>query len=113
MPVPPRPMRLTSLKARLQAVLFEVKLQRARRKRIGAFPARPLEIDEVVQEHRLALEHMEPQGGDWGARRVPSSAKIGKGEREFWRWGSVYKSCEMHARRITDLGGEEAGGAQG
>ena len=75
MPVPPRPMPLKLLNASVpgaESVVLEVELHRvlAGREGLGAFPADALEVDQVPEEHRLALEQVEavaaeaPAGGE-------------------------------------------------
>jgi hypothetical protein len=63
-PVPGRPMPLKLLKASVpdaQAVVLEVEFDgvRAWRQSLRALPLQALQIDQVPQEHRLALEQVE------------------------------------------------------
>ena len=57
-------------RADAEAVIFEVELDRvlAGRQRVGAFPLDPLQVDQVPQEHRLALEQIEAIAGEAPAR---------------------------------------------
>src|SRR5262245_4229915 len=71
-PVPPRPMPLTLLKGergRPQAVVFEVELERvlAGRERIRSFPARALDVEEVIEEHGFAPQYIEPVAAEAAA----------------------------------------------
>ena len=57
-------------RADAEAVILEVELQRvlAGRERLRAFPLDALEVDQVPQEHRLALEQVEAVAGEASAR---------------------------------------------
>ena len=53
------------------SVVLEVEHDRvlARRERLLAFPAEALQIEEVVEEHRLALEQVQAVAAEAAARR--------------------------------------------
>ena len=55
------PLMLLKASVAAQAVVLEVELQRvlAGRQRLRAFPADPLAVHQVPEEHRLALEQVE------------------------------------------------------
>ena len=83
-PVPLRPMPLMLLKAsvaRPEAVVLEVELQRvlAGRERLGAFPADALQVDQVPEEDRLALEQVEAVAAEPAAwvTSMPSAPPCG------------------------------------
>ena len=56
-------------RAHAEAVVLEVELQRvlAGRQRLGAFPLHALQVDEVPDEDRLALEQVEAVAGEAAA----------------------------------------------
>jgi hypothetical protein len=62
-----------------QAIVFEVELQRvlAGRERFGAFPAHPLQIDQVPGKNRLALEEIEAIAGEAAALCVVLRKRFG------------------------------------
>jgi hypothetical protein len=61
-----------------KAVILEVDFKRvlARRERIGALPANALHIEEIIEEHRLSVQHVEPVAAEPAAcvTIIPSPA---------------------------------------
>src|SRR5262249_13037816 len=87
-------------RTKTEAVIFEVELKRvlARRQRIRSLPARALEINKVVQEYGLALQHIEPVTAKSAALRYDHAFSTGLRDVDL---GFVVERRVENAWRIT------------
>src|SRR5262249_7239766 len=87
-------------RTKTEAVIFEVELKRvlARRQRIRSLPARALEINKVVQEYGLALQHIKPVTAKSAALRYDHAYSTGLRDVDL---GFVVERRVENAWRIT------------
>src|SRR3990172_1018827 len=97
------------------AVVLEVEDERvlARRERVLSLPAEPLDVDVVVDEHRLALEEIEADAAEPPAvgHEHPFGAALGNLDLGGDRVGAVEEARRAALRRVRELAGVDEPGA--